>query len=54
MPFILQPPVLPEGSDYQLGGTLCWLLVVCQDCHNATGSKKDVKRYQVHSDVCGY
>ncbi|SPE32931.1 hypothetical protein SBA6_220005 [Candidatus Sulfopaludibacter sp. SbA6] len=27
---------------------------ICQDCHNATGSKKDVKRYQVHSDVCGY
>jgi hypothetical protein len=26
----------------------------CLHCHNATGPKKDVKRYEVHSRTCGY
>jgi len=26
----------------------------CQDCHNATGPKKDVKKYAVHSPLCEY
>ena len=27
---------------------------ICQDCHNAEGPKKDVKKYAVHSDTCEY
>lgn len=26
----------------------------CLDCHNPSGPKKDVKRYQVHSELCEY
>ena len=26
----------------------------CQDCHNATGAKKEIKRWTVHSAVCEY
>jgi cytochrome c554/c'-like protein len=28
--------------------------VACQDCHNATGPKKAVKTYEVHSPLCEY
>lgn len=27
---------------------------ICLDCHNASGPKKPVKRYEVHSPVCEY
>ncbi len=27
---------------------------LCLNCHNAEGSKKVVKKYEVHSKVCGY
>ena len=27
---------------------------ICLECHNATGPKKDVKTYIVHSEICEY
>ena len=27
---------------------------ICQECHNATGPKKDVRAYSVHSALCEY
>ncbi len=27
---------------------------LCLNCHNATGSKKERKKYEVHSELCGY
>jgi hypothetical protein len=26
----------------------------CEDCHNATGPKNAVKKYEVHSAICEY